>query len=62
MPPLPPVQGDVETVDAMAEAVLRHSDAIGYDAFRLPGLLLEAWVTERRRQSEPRRGEVPKRP
>jgi tetratricopeptide (TPR) repeat protein len=28
--------------------IRRHSDAIGYDAFRLPGLLLEAWVAERR--------------
>ena len=44
--------GDVATVDAMAAAVLRHSDAIGYDAFRLPGLLLEAWVAERRGQSD----------
>jgi len=42
--------GDLATVDAMAATVLRHSDAIGYDAFRLPGLLLEAWVAERHRQ------------
>ena len=41
--------GDVETVAAMAGAVRRHSDAIDYDAFRVPGLLLEAWVAERRR-------------
>jgi hypothetical protein len=40
--------GDVSTVTAMATAVRRHSDAIGYDAFRVPGLLLEAWVAERR--------------
>ena len=32
----------------MAAAVRRHSDAIDYDAFRVPGLLLEAWVAERR--------------
>ena len=32
----------------MAAAIRRHSDAIGYDAFRVPGLLLEAWVAERR--------------
>jgi predicted ATPase/DNA-binding SARP family transcriptional activator len=40
--------GDVPTVAAMAAAVLRHADAIDYDAFRVPGLLLGAWVTERR--------------
>jgi predicted ATPase/DNA-binding SARP family transcriptional activator len=40
--------GDVATVTAMAAAIRRHSDAIGYDAFRVPGLLLEAWVAERR--------------
>jgi predicted ATPase/DNA-binding SARP family transcriptional activator len=39
--------GDVPTVTAMAAAIRRHSDAIGYDAFRVPGLLLEAWVAER---------------
>ena len=43
--------GDVSTVAAMAEAVRRHSDAIDYDAFRVPGLLLEAWVAERRQES-----------
>ena len=41
--------GDVSTVAAMAAVVRRHSDAIGYDAFRVPGLLLEAWVAERRK-------------
>jgi tetratricopeptide (TPR) repeat protein len=40
--------GDVATVAAMAAAIRRHSDAIAYDAFRVPGLLLEAWVAERR--------------
>jgi len=40
--------GDVSTVAAMAAAVLRHADAIDYDAFRLPELLLEAWIAERR--------------
>jgi predicted ATPase/DNA-binding SARP family transcriptional activator len=40
--------GDVPTVAAMTEAVRRHADAIEYDAFRVPGLLLEAWVAERR--------------
>ena len=40
--------GDVPTVVAMTETVRRHADAIEYDAFRVPGLLLEAWVAERR--------------
>jgi len=39
--------GDVDTVAEMAAAVRRHSDAIDYDAFRVPCLLLEAWVAER---------------
>ena len=39
---------DVATVATMAATVIRHSDAIDYDAFRVPGLLLEAWVAERR--------------
>jgi predicted ATPase/DNA-binding SARP family transcriptional activator len=39
--------GDVPAVATMAAAIRRHSDAIGYDAFRVPGLLLEAWVAER---------------
>jgi predicted ATPase/DNA-binding SARP family transcriptional activator len=43
--------GDVPTVAAMTETVRRHADAIEYDAFRVPGLLLEAWVAERRRDS-----------
>jgi predicted ATPase/DNA-binding SARP family transcriptional activator len=40
--------GDVDTVAGMAAAVGRHSDAIDYDAFRVPVLLLEAWVAQRR--------------
>jgi tetratricopeptide (TPR) repeat protein len=40
--------GDVATVEAMATAAHRHSDAIDYDAFRLPALLLDAWAAERR--------------
>ena len=39
--------GDVATVAAMAAAVHRHSGAIDYDAFRVPALLLDAWVAER---------------
>ncbi|HEV8460916.1 MAG TPA: BTAD domain-containing putative transcriptional regulator [Gaiellaceae bacterium] len=40
--------GDVATVAEMATSIQRHADAIDYDAFRVPGLLLEAWVAERR--------------
>ncbi|MGZ4256902.1 MAG: BTAD domain-containing putative transcriptional regulator [Gaiellaceae bacterium] len=40
--------GDVATVAALAAAVRRHSDAIDYDAFRVPALLFEAWVAERK--------------
>jgi predicted ATPase len=40
--------GDVDAVADLAAGVSRHADAIGYDAFRVPGLLLEAWVAERR--------------
>jgi tetratricopeptide repeat protein len=43
--------GDVPTVAAMAETVRRHADALDYDAFRVPGLLLGAWVAERRGES-----------
>jgi predicted ATPase/DNA-binding SARP family transcriptional activator len=39
---------DVATVAAAAAAAHRHSDAIEYDAFRVPALLLDAWVAERR--------------
>jgi tetratricopeptide (TPR) repeat protein len=40
--------GDVSTVSAMASVAGRHADAVGYDAFRAPVLLLEAWAAERR--------------
>ena len=53
--------GDVATVAAMAAAVRRHSDAIEYDAFRVPGLLLEAWVAERRQRRRGRSGWIPAR-
>jgi hypothetical protein len=43
--------GDVSTVADMAAAIRRHTDAIDYDAFRVPGLLLEAWVAERRQDA-----------
>jgi ATP/maltotriose-dependent transcriptional regulator MalT len=32
----------------MAAAIRRHADAIEYDAFRVPGLLLDAWVAQQR--------------
>ena len=41
--------GDLATVAAMAAATRLHADAIGYDAFLVPAILLEAWVAERRR-------------
>jgi predicted ATPase/DNA-binding SARP family transcriptional activator len=40
--------GDVSTVEATASVARRHSDAVGYDAFRAPVLLLEAWAAEGR--------------
>jgi tetratricopeptide (TPR) repeat protein len=32
----------------MAEQAYRHADAIGFDAFQVPAVLLEAWVAEQR--------------
>ncbi len=40
--------GDAETVATMAAEVIRHADAIAYDAFHVPGTLLQGWVAERR--------------
>jgi predicted ATPase/DNA-binding SARP family transcriptional activator len=40
--------GDVATVAAMAADVSGHAEATGFDAFRVPAALLEAWVAERR--------------
>jgi predicted ATPase/DNA-binding SARP family transcriptional activator len=40
--------GDVATVAAMAAEVSNRSDAIDYDAFRVPAALLEAWAAEQR--------------
>ena len=34
----------------MTAEILRHSEAIGYDAFVVPAMLLEAWVAERRNE------------
>jgi predicted ATPase len=38
--------GDVAAVAEMVTVIRRHADAIDYDAFRVPALLLEAWVAE----------------
>ena len=38
----------VSTVTETASVARRHSDAVGYDAFRAPVLLLEAWAAEGR--------------
>ena len=38
--------GDTAIAAAMAAAIARHADAIEYDAFRVPGLLVEAWVAQ----------------
>ena len=40
--------GEVSTVTTMAAEILRHSEAVGYGAFEVPAMLLEAWVAERR--------------
>ena len=39
--------GDASTVAAMAADAHRHADAIEFDAFRVPAMLLDAWVAER---------------
>jgi predicted ATPase/DNA-binding SARP family transcriptional activator len=39
--------GDVSAAAAMTTTARRHADAIGYDAFRVPTFLLEAWVAHR---------------
>ena len=50
--------GDVSTVAAMAAQAYRHAEAIGFDAFQVPALLLEAWVAERRSEERHRGGGV----
>jgi hypothetical protein len=42
--------GEVPSVTTMTAEILRHSEAIGYDAFVVPAMLLEAWVAERRNE------------
>lgn len=39
--------GDLATVIEAAATVRRHSEAIGYEAFLVPALLLEGWASER---------------
>jgi tetratricopeptide (TPR) repeat protein len=43
--------GDISTVASMTAEIVRHSEAIGYDVFMVPAMLIEAWIAERR--SEP---------
>ena len=43
--------GDTSTVAAMAADAHRHATAIGFDAFRVPAFLLEAWAAERQNES-----------
>jgi tetratricopeptide (TPR) repeat protein len=40
--------GDADTVEAMADELIQHAGAIGYDAFLVPGTLLQGWIAERR--------------
>ena len=42
--------GEISTVATMTAEILRHSEAIGYDVFVVPAMLLEAWVAERRNE------------
>ena len=42
--------GDISTVATMTAEILRHSEAIGYDAFVVPAMLLEAWLAELRNE------------
>jgi hypothetical protein len=40
--------GDVNTVATMAAELIRHAGTIDYDAFLVPGTLLQGWVAEQR--------------
>jgi tetratricopeptide (TPR) repeat protein len=44
--------GDASTVAAMAADAHRHAEAIGFDAFRVPAMLLDAWVAEGRNDGD----------
>jgi predicted ATPase/DNA-binding SARP family transcriptional activator len=42
--------GEISTVATMTAEILRYSEAIGYDVFVVPAMLLEAWVAEQRNE------------
>ena len=42
--------GDTSTVATMTAEILRHSEAIWYDVFVVPAMLLQAWVAELRNE------------
>jgi predicted ATPase len=42
--------GDISTVGSMTAEICRHSEAIGYDVFVVPAMLIEAWIAERRNE------------
>jgi hypothetical protein len=42
--------GEISTVALMAAKIVLHSEAIGYDVFVVPAMLLQAWVAERRNE------------
>jgi hypothetical protein len=42
--------GDISTVATMTAEILRHSEAIWYDVFVVPAMLLQAWVAELRNE------------
>ena len=42
--------GDISTVASMTAEILRHSEAIGYDVFVVPTMLIEAWIAEQRNE------------
>jgi predicted ATPase/DNA-binding SARP family transcriptional activator len=45
-------QEEVSTVATMAAEILEHSEALGYGAFEVPAMLLQAWVAERRNEPD----------
>jgi predicted ATPase/DNA-binding SARP family transcriptional activator len=42
--------GDISIVASMTAEIVRHSEAIGYDVFVVPAMLIEAWIAERRNE------------
>ena len=47
---VPSSAGDISTVASMTAEILRHSEAIGYDVFVVPAMLIEAWMAEQRNE------------